>query len=209
MLFRSVDEKKKRYDIIDIVRSIPVFRSKKLIFMIFTLFCFLAMGTCVIVNYAINQRITWAAYPLLSIPFGWILTSTLFLRKYVMATLCALTVFAIPFLYFIEKITPVSDWFLPLGLPCAIAGIIFIWIIYLLFRFTNISIWYKLAVSAFLAMIIVSPVIEHSVNIFLGTEPKFLDCFIDYFSGIAVTASFIIIGLTKAKSKVTDAKITP
>ncbi|MCL2488731.1 MAG: hypothetical protein FWE80_08615 [Oscillospiraceae bacterium] len=178
-------------------------KSRKLIFMLFTLACFIAMGTCLIVDIAINQQITWAAYPLLSIPFCWIILSPLLIKRYgkILAP-CVLTLAVLPFLYFLAPITPAGDWFLPLGLPSAVAGIISGWMLYVLFLFTKINIWYKSAVSVFLLGVIVSPVISHFADAYAGTEPSFLSYFINIFSCAIVSAILGILGYQKTKAKV-------
>jgi len=179
-----------------------MFKNRKLIFILFTLVCFIAMGVCLIVDMAITHRITWSAYPLLSIPFGWIAVSSLLIKKYGKVLCpCVLTLSVLPYLYFIEKITPVSDWFLPLGLPSAVTGIIVGWIIYFLFRFIKISIWYKAAISIFLAGVIASPIINHFVNAFAQIEPSFLNSFINIFSCILVSAMLGILGYRKSKAR--------
>jgi len=176
--------------------------NKKLIFMLFTLACFIAMGVCLIVDMAITKQITWSAYPLISIPFGWIAVSPLFIKKYgKILCPCALTLLILPYLYFLEKITPVSDWFFTLGLPSAVIGIVVGWIIYFLFRFIRINIWYKVAISVFLAGVVASPIINHFVNAYTQTEPSFLNDFINVFSCIIVSAILGILGYRKTKAR--------
>lgn len=176
-------------------RRITVSKIKKLIFMLFTLSCFVAMGVCLIVDMAITKEITWSAYLLISIPFGWVAISSLFIKKIGrILCLCILTLSVLPYLYLIEKITPVSDWFFPLGLPVAATGIIFGWSVYFLFRFIRINIWYKSAISIFLAGVIASPVINRFVNVYTQTEPSFLNNFINIFSCIIVSAVLGILG---------------
>ena len=183
------------------------FIDSKIIFMLFTLLCFLAVGVCIIVNYAINEQITWAAYPIISVPLGWSIITPLLFRKYTIA-LCVLTVMVNPFLYFMDKITPAPDWFCELGLPSAIAGIVFFWVNYLLFRFIKISIWYKVAISFFFGGAI-TPIINYFADRFSGTEMSALNLFINIFSCLFVSALFWIIGYMKNKIKSSGNKEPP
>lgn len=177
-------------------------KNRKLIFMLFSLACFIAMGVCLIVDVAITHTITWAAYPLLSIPFGWMIPSSLLMKKHgIILCPCVLTILGLPYLYLLEKLTPVSDWFFPLGLPSAITGILLGWAIYGLFRFIKINIWYKAAISVLLAGVIASPVINHFVDAFTGTGPSFLSYFINIFSCVVAASVLGIIGYRKKQSE--------
>jgi len=177
-------------------------KNKKLIFMLFTLACFVAMGVCLIVDMAITKQITWSAYPLISIPFGWVAVSPLLIKKYgKILCPCVLTLSVLPYLYFLEKVTPVSDWFFPLGLPSAVTGIVVGWVIYFLFRFIRISIWYKASICVFIAGVIASPITNHFVNAYTQTEPSFLNNFINVFSCIVASAILGIFGYRTTKAK--------
>ena len=191
---------KRLFNAVRRIKDSTDFIDSKIIFMLFTLSCFLAVGVCVIVNYAINGQITWAAYPIISVPSGWLIITPLLFRKYTIA-LCVLTVIINPFLYFMDKITPAPDWFCKLGLPSAIAGIVFFWVNYLLFRFIKISIWYKFAVSFFLGGTIVNPIINYFADRFSETEMSALNLFINIFSCLFVSALFWITGYIRNKIK--------
>ena len=147
-------------------------KKRKLIFVSFSILCLVSAAVCLIVNFAVSRQITWAKFPLFSVPFGWVLLSSLFAEKHRMVLLlCSLSLLILPYLYFISKITPVTDWFLPIGLPAAAAGIISCWLMFFLFRFARISGWYKAAVSVFWLGVIVTPVINYYVNIYSGSDP--------------------------------------
>jgi len=175
-------------------------KASKIIFMVFTLSCILAVGVCVIVNYAVNQQITWAAYPILSVALGWLVITPLIFGKYMIA-LCATTVAVNPFLYLIDRVTPDPDWFCKLGFPCAIVGIVFFWIIYALFRFVKINIWYKAAISMFLGGVVVSPLNNYFVDKFLQTEPSFINYITNIFSCLAVAALLWIVGYIRSRKQ--------
>ena len=187
------------------VKKLFGFIDRKLIFMTFSLLCFIALATCVIVDYAINQQITWAAYPIVSILFGWVICIPLFFKKCTFS-LCIATIATFPFLYLMDQITPAPDWFCKLGLPCAIAGIVLCWLVYLLFRLMKINLWYKFALSFFLGGVIVSPIVNYFVDTFLETEPSILQLSINIFSCLTVSAVFWALGYVKKKMKAGDNK---
>lgn len=182
-------------------------KNRKLLFMVFTLTCFVAAGVCLIVDAAINKQITWAAYPLLSLVFGWAVLSPLLIKKHgIILSLCALTLLVLPYLYFMSKITPVTDWFMPLGLPLAISGLIALWLLYPLYRYTKINVWYKSAISVFLLCVVYSPVVNYFVDGYLGVEPFGWDRYLSIFSCIVASAVLGIMGYVKSNSKAVNSQ---
>jgi len=177
-------------------------KSQKFIFISFSILCIAAIIACIIVNYAIDRKITWSIYPILSIPFGWLLFMPLIIKKHgLLLSLCSLTLITLPYLFLLEKITPVRHWFLPLGIPSAIAGVITIWVLYLLYRFLKINLWYKIAVTVFLSGVITSPIIDYYVDTFLYEEPRWLDSIINIASCIIVSVALFLLGRKRSKAK--------
>lgn len=189
-------ETKKRilFDVRQLGRLFGLIDSK-ITLITFSLLCFIAAGTCAIVNFAIDQRLTWAAYPLISIALGWVVAAPLFYRKLIMA-LCALTAAIGPYLYCMDRLTHGPDWFVKLGLPIAAIGVVFSWLTYLLFRFAKINAWYKAAIVALLAGVAVSPAID-----LVTGETTALNLAINIFSGLFMAAIFWIIGYIRNKAK--------
>ena len=183
-----------------------IMKNKKLIFMVYTLSCFIAAGVCLIVDIAINRQITWAAYPLLSIAFGWTLLSSLLVKKHkIVSLLCALTLLILPYLYLLSKITPVTDWFLPIGLPSAIAGIIAMWILLPIYLFTKINILNKSAISVFLIGA-VNVAVDYFTDTALGINPFGWERWLSIFGCIIAAAVLAILGYIKSK-KIVEHKI--
>ena len=183
----------------------PAFNSK-VMFLVFTISCLVAVGTCVIVNYAIDQQITWAAYPILSVPVGWLIVTPAIFRKLLLSQ-CMFTLSAIPFLFFLERITPATDWFIALGLPAAVAGILFIWLDYLLFRYIKINIWFKVSITILLCGVLDNLVINHFVDLYHSTTTPFLQYFISSFSYAIVVIVFLILGWIKSRPKHADSML--
>jgi len=168
---------------------------QKFILMSFSIACIISIITCVIVNVAIDRQITWSVYPILSVLFGWLVFSPLIIKKHGLPlSICSLTLFTLPYLFFLDKITPVESWFIPLGIPSAIAGMISVWVFYLLFRFVKISLWYKLAIAVFIAGAIVSPIINSYVDVYLNAEPRLLNTIINIASSVILSAAIAFLG---------------
>ena len=178
-------------------------KNKKLWLMVFALSCFIAIGTCVIVDLAINRKITWGMYPILSIPFGFLIITPLIAKKNGMVlSLSSLTISILPFLYLIEKITPVKEWFCPLGLPITIFSIITIWISYFILRFLKINVWYKVAIVVFICGVIMSPITNYFISASnLAEGNSSLNTFINIFSCVVLAAVFGICGYIKTMKK--------
>ena len=174
-------------------------KNKKFWIMVLGLGCFIGIGTCLIVNLAINGKITWGMYPLVSIPFGFLILLPLFAPKNkIVLSLCAVTILVFPYLYFLSKITPTKDWFIPLGLPIAIASLIVFWILYILLRFIKINAWYKASITIFLCGVIMSPTINYFINKSgFARGNGFLSTIINIFSCVVLSAACVIYGYTK------------
>jgi hypothetical protein len=171
---------------------------RKLILVSFSVACIIAIVVCIIVNVAMDKQITWSAYPILSVPFGWLVFSPLLIKKHgILFSILSLMLFTLPFLFLLEKITPVGNWFAPLGIPSAAVGIITIWAIYFLFRFFRINLWYKSAVTVFLVGVIANPIINYYVNMFLYSEQKLISTII---SAVSCLILSVIIGIRGYKS---------
>ena len=85
-----------------------MFKNKKLLFMLFTLACFISMGICIIVDMATSNDMTWSKIVLISLLFGWFVISPVFFPKHqLILSLTVISVLTLPFLYFLEKVTPI------------------------------------------------------------------------------------------------------
>lgn len=171
----------------------------KLAFKVLSLFCLIAIAVCCICNVVISKGFTWAWYPLLAIPFAWAVASPpLLAKKYrIAAALAALTVLITPFLYLLERLTPVNGWFSVLGAPVAVIGIIAVWITYFLVRFVKINRWYLSAALVFLYGVVVSSVANYLADAFLGNNFLSLHNIVNILSCTAITALLCILGRYK------------
>ena len=181
-----------------------MYKNSKLVFGSFSFACVIAILTCMIVNFAIDRQITWAAYPLLAVPFGWLVLSPLTIKKYGAAlSLFSLTLFTLPFLYVLDRLTPVESWFIPLGIPSAIVGAIAAWLFFLLFRFVKINAWYKSAITVFIAGVLVNPAINYFVDRFATDQSSLLSTILTA-AGCLILAIALWIAGSKRKTGKTE-----
>ena len=167
---------------------------------IFTVACLAAILTCMIVNFAIDRQITWAAYTILSVPFGWLVLSPLAIKKYGAAlSLFSLTLFTVPFLFVLDRLTPVDSWFFPLGIPSAIVGAIAAWLFFLLFRFVKINVWYKSAITVFITGVMINPVINYFVDRFATDQSSLLSTILTAAGCLILAVALWIAGYGKAR----------
>lgn len=175
--------------------------SRLLIFRIFTIACLVAIVTCIIVDIALNRQFTWSLYPILSVPFGWLAFSPLLTGKYGLPlSLLSTTLFILPYLLLLEKITPAENWFLMVGIPSATTCMASLWLFYLMFRFLRINMWLKSAIAVFLLGAVASPVINHYVNVFLNEPQTFLNRFLNIFPLIALSILLAVVGIRRRRA---------
>ena len=176
-----------------------ILMNKKIWLMIFTLMCIIAMGVCAIVDYAINNAITWGYIPLLSIVFGYLIIMPMFAKKHnIVLSLSSLTITILPFLYFMEKVVPVKEWFYSLALPISVVSIVGIWISYLAWHFLKISEWYKSSILIFMWGLIISPIINHISD---GLPYISFQNFINVFSCLVIVIVCGMYGYIKTSKK--------
>jgi hypothetical protein len=183
-------------------------KAGKIGFLLFTLACIIGIGTCLIVDFALNRAVTWSWYPLLSVPFGWIVLSPAMLSRKHKLVLSMLTfsVAVLPYLYYLAKLTPGEDWFPGLGLPIAVPFVAALWIMAVIMRF-KFSGWFKAAIAMFLFGVLADACAEYFVSQFTGASLFTLDNIISFFSSCAATVLLVIIGVgrrQKAKAELAN-----
>ena len=177
-----------------------MYKNSKLVLGSFSIACIIAILTCLIVNFAIDRQITWAAYPLLVVPFGWLVLSPLVIKRFGAAlSVFSATIFTLPFLYVLDKITPVENWFVPLGIPSAVVGAFTAWLLFILFRFVKINNWYKSAVTVFVAGVLVNPVINFFVDRFVADQSSLLSTILTAAGCFAASVVLCVQGHTRKK----------
>ena len=141
---------------------------------------------CVICNLAISNRLTWSLYPVCSILFAWLVLMPLlcFEKNRMLMMLISLSIFIIPYLFALQQIIGGIQWLLPLGIPAAIASLVYCWGVWALFAKTHLNGW-AAAACALLLSIPLSLIINLIASRFTG------DAYVDAWDGVSVLSSLI------------------
>ncbi len=136
----------------DKVSSNKIKTSRKVIEILFTSSCILAILICFVCDLSIGKKLSWSLYPFGCITFAWLIIIQLihFEKKKIRAALVSLTVLIIPFLFYIERIINTTELILKIGSPIALVSLIYFWVMYLLFTKTSINRWYLTSISLIL-----------------------------------------------------------
>ena len=153
----------------------------------FSLVLLLGVITCSICDMAISHGFTWSLYPISTSIFVWLISIPVikFGKKGIMYSLISLSVFIIPFILVLNAIIEGKTLLVPIGIRMSLITVVFLWLVYLIFRFLKNRILVATAISLLL-IIPLCLIINVSLSIFIS-EP-----FIDIWDMIAFGA--VIIG---------------
>lgn len=164
---------------------------------IFTLTSFLGIIVCIICNIAIQGIFTWSLYPIVAIVYAWAISIPLFQssRGGLLISLCLISALTVPFLYVLGILSGCKEAMLFIGTRSTLAGIIYLWIAYILFAKTK-----KRFVTAGILALVAIPVawvFNYTVDYFTGYSRIDVWDYIVY-AILALTAMvFFIIGSRK------------
>ncbi len=104
--------------------------------LLFSLLLLVGVLVPVVCDLSISGRLTWSLFPVLSIPFVWLVFFPVILRGQagIAVGLLALSACILPFLYGLDHLIQDSAWILPIGGRMAAVGVAFLWIVFSLFR---------------------------------------------------------------------------
>lgn len=113
----------------------------------------LAIFICVLCDFAVHHAFTWSLYPIASVLFAWlVLTPALQFKKHpAVAGLVSLSLFVVPFLAALQRITG-EKMVLAIGVPCALIGLAYLWGAAALFSFRRLGRWNAAAWTLLLAI---------------------------------------------------------
>lgn len=98
----------------------------------------LAIGTavCAICNLAISGNFTWSLYPISSMVFAWLVFFPVikYWDKGIWGTLVMLSILIIPYFYVLNSLVKTSDLLLPIAFSISVVSVIFLWIVFALFK---------------------------------------------------------------------------
>jgi hypothetical protein len=177
-------------------------KKNKLMFLLLSFGCIVAIGVCVICDIALNKKLVWSWYPLFSVAFGWVVLAPLTLggKRGLWFSLLTLTISVLPFLWLLERVTPVSGWFDEIAAPSAVITLAATWLMALIVRFIKMSGWYLAAVAVFLYGVIAGTAVRFYVSGFLGQNLFSLENITNFFACTALAVLLVVVGV-KRRSK--------
>lgn len=108
----------------------------------------IAITTCLIVNYALDQKFTWSALVATSCIFGYLILFTIFFggKHRFLLTYAAICIFIIPYLYVVERIANLYmpepiHWAGSFGAPLSIAWLAAFGLIAVIRKLTRANWW--------------------------------------------------------------------
>lgn len=103
---------------------------------VFSLMLLCSIVTCVICDMAIGGSLSWSYLVMSANIFSWLVFFPVikFRMGGVTATLISFSVFVIPYLWVLDTIISGKNSILPIGVPMAIIAVVFLWIVYFVFK---------------------------------------------------------------------------
>lgn len=128
---------------------------------------FLGIMVCLICNFAITGKLTWAWFPISSIIYMWLLVmpTVIWRKSGVFISLICTSLFTIPYLYVLERIIGIDRLIMPIGTPVSIVSILYLWVVYVLLVKTK---WSR-NLSASIALILGIP-LSFGINFILSKQ---------------------------------------
>ena len=102
---------------------------------IYTALMLTGIVICVICNYAVSGKLTWSLIPLATIVYAWAISIPIIYhgKKGIWESLVSLSIFTLPFLYVLSLLVSTKAVF-SLGALMAVAALVYVWIVYALFK---------------------------------------------------------------------------
>lgn len=102
---------------------------------IFSLILFTGIAVCAICNIAVSHTVSWSLYPISSIVFAWLVLIPIirFGKKGICGSLVVCSICIAPYFLVLNKLIKISKLFLPVSLRMAFIGVVYLWIIFILF----------------------------------------------------------------------------
>ncbi len=140
------------------------------VFLIITYFVLFASLVCLIINFSVDQTISWSLYPIGALIVLWSTVSPLLLfnRYRFWGLFAGLTVSVILYLLLIQNLAAQKGWLLPLALPIAILSLVAFGISLAAFTAFKSNKLYAAAVTVFLFGVVVNLGVDVIVSRFIN-----------------------------------------
>ncbi len=142
--------------------------SKKLI--IFSSIILAIIAILSIINYSINQTLSWSLYPIGALLMIWATFSPTDLPKYrLLGSFIGFSFSIFPFLYLVATLSGDGKWFWPLAVPLALSLIVTLGIFFFLFLHLKNK-WYTISAGLFLFGVVLNYFVGEIVKRYLDNH---------------------------------------
>lgn len=154
---------------------------------------------CGIINYSVNQQISWSLYPIGALVMIWAflapLLTSLKMKQWI--SFAGLSITLIPYLFLIEQLSGGGNWFIPLALPIALVFLAALGGSIFAFSQKGISKWYATAIAVFLFGVLANYEVKQMVNSYVATEQNDIYSHTSVYSFALLSALLVLIGFNK------------
>ena len=122
--------------------------------MVYSIMLLLAIIVVSIVDLAISGTFTWSLIPISAIVFSWLVCFPInkFGTKGIIGSLISLSLFIIPFLFVLDSLDEITVPILPIGIRVSAISIVFLWLIFVVFKMLKSRKLIAFAISLSLAI---------------------------------------------------------
>jgi len=160
---------------------------------VFSLLLLTGIIVCAICDLAISGNFTWSLFPISSIIFAWpvLFPVMKFGKKGICGAMIAFSILIVPFLYVLNCLIETSGLILPIGIRMAVISVVFLWVVFALFKILKSRKLFASAISLLIA-IPVCLLINFNLSQFIS-EPLIDDWDILTFFIVIIAASVLFI----------------
>lgn len=179
-------------------------KKRKVLNMIVLVLFMAAILVCLIVNFAVERKLTWAWFVVGGCIVGYLSVWALLLsgKNRIMKLLIVWSVTLIPYLYLIEICSNLylenpEKWAGSFGVPVSICWLLALWVLFFIWKFTHANVWLILGIGTLL-FFVAERFTNEMVDKLAGSNDSWRlseEFPIIYF---AVAACFLIIGIVAA-----------
>jgi len=157
-----------------------------------------------IINYSINQTLSWSLYPIGALLMIWATFAPTDLPRYrLLGSFIGFSFSIFPFLYLIAALSGDGAWFWPLAVPLALSLIVSLGIFFFLFLLLKNK-WYTGAVAFFLFGVVLNYMVGEIIKRYLDGQNIQGEIYnrATVYSFLLASILFALIGFQRSKNKI-------
>lgn len=165
---------------------------RKILCMAMSLLFLTGIFTCLVCDFAISGKLTWALIPISALVFAWLVLAPAiaFRKNGILISLLAISIFTVPFLYILERIIGTGGMILEIGIGTTVISVIYLWILYILFFKTKLS---RFTAAAFLLLLAIPHTIATNYIVDMAVMGKSLFDMWDISSALLLMVAALVL----------------